>query len=63
MGFLDLRKLYGLWKLKEVTVEHLQGQILQWAIKADEQVIALDARSQRTNRRLDAIEKEIGIKK
>ncbi len=62
MGFLKLRKLSVKWNNEEITIEHLIGQILQWAIKSDELLAVLNVRSKNTNNRLDAIEKKLNIK-
>ncbi len=62
MGYENLKDLLALWKLDEVTVEQLQGQILQWAVESDELLVALNVRSKNTNNRLDAIEKKLNIK-
>ncbi len=61
MGLLNFRELLDRWRNKKLTVVQLLGQLLQWALKADESIIALTARSQRTNRRLKAIEEILKI--
>ncbi len=61
MGLLNFRELLDRWRNKKLTVEQLLGQLLQWALKTDESIIALTARSQRTNRRLKAIEEILKI--
>ncbi len=63
MSYANLKDLLALWKLKKVTVEHLQGQILLWAVDKDDLLVALEVRSQHTNDRLDVIEKKLNIKK
>ncbi len=62
MGFLNLGELLIQWGRKKVTTEHVIGQILQWTIQSDELLVALDARTKNTNRRLDAVEKKLNIK-
>ncbi len=61
MGLLNFRELLDRWRHKQLTVKQLLGQLLQWALKTDETVIALTARTQRTNRRLKAIEEILKI--
>ncbi len=61
MGRLNFRELLDRWRHKKLTVEQLLGQLLQWALKADETLVALNARSRRTNRRLKAIEELLKI--
>ncbi len=62
MGFLNLAELLILWGNKKITIEHLIGQLLQWAVQSDGLLIALDARTKNNNSRLDAIEKKLNIK-
>ncbi len=61
MGFLNLGELLIEWGLEKVTKTQVIGQILQWAIQSDELLVALDARTKNSNKRLDAIEKRLNI--
>ncbi len=63
MGFINLKDLLTQWGNKKVSSEQVHGQVLQWAIKADELLVALNVRTKNTNSRLDIIEKKLNIKK
>ncbi len=62
MSYINLEDLLAKWKLDEIETEHLHGQLLLWAVDKDKLLTALEIRSKNSNARLDAIEKEIGIK-